>query len=128
MKYLTITAAILLGALFLMASISYFLGFGTPPPMAAGSPMAQFFGAFVPTGYMGVVKSFELIGAILVIIPTTRRAGLLILGPIIVNIITFHLCIMKDGLLDPMVIVAALLALFLVWVDRRSFAAFLRGV
>jgi hypothetical protein len=64
-------------------------------------------------------------GGILVAIPKTRRAGLLVLGPIIINILAFHTFIMRgEGLLSPMLLVIIGLTLFLVWVERQAFAAF----
>lgn len=55
----------------------------------------MFFGAFGPTGFMNFVKTCELIGGILVAIPVTLNFGLLLLGPVIVNITG------GAGLLDP---------------------------
>jgi hypothetical protein len=83
----------------------------------------MFFGAFGPTGYMTFVKVLELLGGILVAIPRTRNFGLLVLGPIIVNILAFHAFITKgEGLFNPMLIVIVLLALYLLWVGRKGFA------
>ena len=47
--------------------------------------------AFGPTGYVKFVKTFEFTGALLVMIPRLRNLGLLLLGPVIVNILAFHL-------------------------------------
>ncbi len=52
--------------------------------------------AFGPTGYMTFVKILELLGGLLVIVPKTRNFGLLILGPILVNILAFHVFIEKE--------------------------------
>jgi hypothetical protein len=79
-------------------------------------------GALVPTGYFTLVKICELIGGCLVAIPRTRNFGLLFLGPIVVNILAFHIFIMKGvGLFGPPILVAVLAA-FLLWAGRRSFA------
>jgi hypothetical protein len=68
----------------------------------------------------------ELLGGILVAIPHTRNFGLLILGPIIVNILAFHLFVTGgEGLFNPMIIVIVLLALYLLWVGRKNFAGLL---
>ena len=81
-----------------------------------------------PTGYLDFVKVLELLGGVLIAIPMTRRLGLLVLGPIIINILAFHIFVAKgEGLANPMIIVMVALALYLVWVERRSFAAFIRG-
>ncbi len=127
MKYLTATIAGLLGALFVFASVTFFLHLGPQPPQPApGSPTALFMGALLPTGYFTMIKLFELVGGVLVAIPPTRRAGLLILGPIIVNILAFHIFIEQGKDLGIALILAAV-AIFLLWAERRAFAAFLRG-
>ena len=88
-----------------------------------------FFGAFGPTGYLTFVKVFELIGGILVAIPRTRNLGLLVLGPIIVNILAFHLFIgggFKD-FLNPMILIIIVLPLYLLWVARKQFLGLLNA-
>ena len=127
MKYAPTVAGILLGLLFVMSSVVVLFNLVQMPPPEAGSPAAMFFGAFGPTGYMTFIKILELTGGILVAIPRTRNFGLLILGPILVNILAFHTFIMKgQGLLDPMLIVIVLLALYLLWAGRRAFAGLLK--
>lgn len=124
MKYLPHIAAAILGILFLMASTMYLFGFAPSPEFPEGSPIAMFMGALGPTGYMGFIKVCELIGGVLVIIPKTRNLGLLVLGPIIINIIAFHTFITNGaGLLDPMLIVVIVAALFLLWCSRKKFLA-----
>lgn len=125
-KYLPVIAGIVLGLLFLMASSMFFLKLVPEPKFPEGSPIALFMGAFGPTGYMHFVKAFELLGGVLVAIPRTRNLGLLVLGPIIVNIIAFHIFIAgPKGLLDPMIMVVVALALYLLWVGRKQFAGLL---
>ena len=96
------------------------------PQFPEGSPVALFFGAFGPTGYMTFVKVFELFGGILVAVPRTRNLGLLVLGPIIVNILAFHIFITRgQNLLSPMLVGIVALALYLLWVERKKFAGLL---
>ena len=126
MKYLPTIAGILLGLLFVMSSVVVLFNLVQMPPPPEGSPAALFFGAFGPTGYMTFVKVLELTGGILVAIPRTRNFGLLILGPILVNILAFHVFITKGaGLFDPMLIVIVLLAAYLLWCGRKAFAGLL---
>jgi len=89
-RYPPIIAGILLGLLFLMASVTYFLNVVPEEKIPEGTPTAMFMGAFGPTGYMSFVKVFELAGGLLVMIPRLRNLGLLLLGPVIVNILAFH--------------------------------------
>lgn len=127
MKYAPTVAGILLGLLFLMASITMLFGLGPKPPEPPpGSAPALFMGAFAPTGYLTFVKVLELLGGILVAIPKTRNFGLLILGPIVVNIVAFHVFIAKGGYENPLFLLAVVLPLYLLWVERKKFAGLLR--
>jgi len=122
MKIASNIAGGLLGFIFVAISLMVLLKLAPMPPMPEGTPQALFMGAFVPTGYLTFVKIFELIGGCLVAIPRTRNFGLLVLGPIILNILAFHILIMKgEGLFGPPIVVA-LLALFLLWSGRKAFA------
>ena len=123
MKHLPTVAGIVLGLLFIMSSVVVLFHLVKMPPPPDGTPAAMFMGALGPTGYMTFVKVLELIGGILVAIPLTRNFGLLILGPILVNILAFHVFIMKGAtLMDPMLIVIVLLSLYLLWAGRKNFA------
>ncbi len=115
----------LLGLIFIAFSLIVLLKLVPMPPPPEGTPAAFFMGAFVPTGYLTFVKTLELIGGCLVVIPRTRNFGLLILGPIIVNILAFHIFIMKgEGLFGPPILVGVLAA-FLLWSARKAFAGLL---
>ena len=126
MKHLPAIAGIVLGLLFIMSSVVVLFNLVHMDPPPAGSAAAMFMGALGPTGYMTFVKVLELIGGILVAIPRTRNFGLLILGPILVNILAFHVFIMKgEGLFNPMIILIVALALYLLWAGRKGFAGLL---
>ena len=127
MKIASTIAGALLGLVFVaFGSMVLFNLAPPPPPFPEGSPGAHFMAAFAMTGYLKFVKLFEVIGGLLVAIPKTRRAGLLVLGPILVNILAFHLFITAgNGLFSPILVAIVVLTLFLVWVERAAFAAFL---
>jgi putative oxidoreductase len=120
-------AGALLGLIFVFASAAYFLHLAPTPAVPPGSPIALFMGALIPTHYMDFVKVFELSGGVLVAIPATRRLGLLLLGPVIMNILAFHIFIARGGFGNPLMIGAVALGLYLLWAERRSFAAFIAG-
>jgi putative oxidoreductase len=125
-KYPPILAGIILGLLFLMASVMFLLKLEPEPKFPEGSPIALFMGAFGPTGYMTFVKVFELLGGLLVAIPRTRNLGLLVLGPILVNILAFHIFIAHGAdLLNPMLLIIVALTLYLLWVGRNHFRGLL---
>ena len=126
MKYAPTIAGIILGLLFIMSSVAVLFHLVQMSPPPESSPAAMFFGAFGPAGYMTFVKVLELIGGVLVAIPRTRNFGLLILGPILVNILAFHVFITKGaGLFDPMIIAIVVLSLYLLWAGRRGFSGLL---
>jgi uncharacterized membrane protein YphA (DoxX/SURF4 family) len=129
MKTAATIAGVLLGLLFIMAGVVVLFNLApTPPPPPEGSPMAGFLLAFASTGYLPFVKTLEILGGLLVAIPRTRRAGLLVLGPIIINILAFHLFITRgEDLFSPMLLLIVALTLFLVWIERAAFTAFLFG-
>ncbi len=89
-KYLPTIAGILLGLCFLAASVPVLFNLITMPKLPEGTPAAHFMAAFVPTGYVKFVKMFEFTGGIIVMIPRLRNIGLLLLGPVIVNIFAYH--------------------------------------
>jgi len=122
-KHLPTVAGVLLGLLFVMASVPFLLKKVPTPEFPEGSPIAMFMGAFGPTGYMTFIKIMELLGGVLVAIPRTRNIGLLILVPIIVNILAFHTFVTAgQGLLSPMLDVIVVLALYLLWAGRKQLA------
>jgi putative oxidoreductase len=125
-KALPIIASILLGLSFIMASVIVLFNLVKAPPPPEGSPAAMFFGAMAPTGYLKFVKIFELIGGIIVMIPRLRNIGLLLLGPVIINIIAFHTFVEDPKhLLNPMLIIIIVCALYLLWDARKKFAGLL---
>src|SRR5215469_4354777 len=90
MKHLPTVAGILLGLCFLLASAFGLFNLMPMPKYPDGSPAAHFMAAFGPTGYTKFVAMFQLAGGLFVLIPRLRNVGLLVLGPVIVNIIAYH--------------------------------------
>ena len=127
-KYLPNLAGILLGLCFLAASIPVLFNLISIPKLPEGTPAAHFMAAFVPTGYLKFVKMFEFVGGLLVLIPRLRNLGLLLLGPVIVNIIAFHALVDDPRhLINPMLDLIIVCALFLLWDARRKFAGLLNS-
>ena len=126
MKLIANIAGALLGLAFLFASLMVLLNMAPEqPPPPEGSYAALFMGAFAPSGYLHFVKVCELLGGVLVLIPKTRGAGLLLLGPIIVNILAFHMFIMDgEGMTDPMLLGIIVLALICLIAEGRALMRF----
>ena len=122
-KITTLVSSILLGGAFIVFGLNFFLQFMTIEGPAEGSNAAAFVGVLYTTGYLGFVKFLEVIGGILVIIPKTRNLGLLILGPIIINIIAYYYFI--KGSFDWDIAILAVLALYLLIKQGKSFTQFI---
>ncbi len=128
MKHAANIAGGLLGLIFIVFGLNFFLGFiPMPAGPPEGSPPALFMGALYPTGYLAFIKVLEVLGGVLVAVPKTRALGLLILAPIIVNILAFHVFLLNGvGLVGPVTILITFLPLYLLWADRNRFAALVR--
>jgi putative oxidoreductase len=127
MKIAANIAGALLGLAFVAFAILFLFKLGPEQPAPPeNSPAGHFMAAFGPTGYMKFVKVIELIGGLLVAIPKTRNLGLLFLGPVIVNILAYHIFLTdRSHLFDPPLVVIVLLATFLLWAGRKAFAGLL---
>ena len=121
MKYLILTCRILLGLMFIVFGANILHPFMPAPPPPPGSPTAQFMAVMAPTGWMHVVGFFQLLGGLLVLIGGTAPLGLVILGPILVNILTFHSLLMGGQGIVPG-LVATLLEIILIYAYRANFA------
>ena len=125
-KYIPCIAGVLLGLCFLSASIPVLFNLVPFPKLPEGTPVAHFMAAFVPTGYVKFVKIFEFTGGLVVMIPRLRNVGLLLLGPVIVNIIAFHVLIDDPKhLLNPLLDIILVCAFYLLWDARKKFSGLL---
>ena len=125
MKIATIIARSLLGLLFVVMGLNIFLNFIPLPPPPEG-PARNFMMALFMSHYFWVVGALEVGGGGLLLTGRFAPLGLTLLGPVIVNIICFHLFMEPSGL--PMAIVVAALALFLLWGHREHFAGLVKRV
>ncbi len=89
MKYLPLVARYLLGVIFVIFSLNFWLHFFPMPSPAEGSLAAGFIGALYGSGFLAVVKVFELLGGILLLTGRYVNLALGVLGPIVVVIVLF---------------------------------------
>ncbi len=120
-------AGALLGLIFVFASTAYFLHLA--PRLGGRSWLADrpVHGRAHPDALHGLRQGLRAQRRRPVAIPATRRLGLLLLGPVIMNILAFHIFIARGGFGNPLLIGAVALGLYLLWAERRSFAAFIAG-
>ncbi len=122
MKHVPTVVGALLGLLFVASGVVVLFKLVPMPPPPEGTPAGHFMAAFAPTGYLTFVKALEVVGGMLVAIPRTRNLGLLVLGPIVVNILAFHAFVLRgEGLFAPLLLVLVAMTLYLLWCGRREF-------
>src|SRR5438128_1920113 len=120
MKYAIIIARVLLGLVFAVFGSNAFLHFIPMPPMQGQA--GAFIGALIGSGYMYVVAMLQVVGGLFLLIGGRFvPLGLTLLGPVIVNIMLYHIFLDQSGL--PTAIVISILALFLLWIYRYKFPA-----
>ena len=123
MKILTIIARSLLGLIFVVFGLNIFLHFiPMPPPEGLAG---DFMKALFVSHYMYVVGALQVIGGALLLAGRFVPLGLTLLGPVIVNILCFHIFMAPSGL--PLAIVVSVLALFLLGSYRANFAGLCRS-
>jgi len=121
MKYLALICRILLGLMFIVFGANVMHPFMPAPPMDPNSPPAKFMMVMGPSGWMHHVGFFQVLGGLLVLIGGTAPLGLVILGPILVNILIFHILLMGGQGIAPGA-VATVLEIVLIYAYRANFA------
>ena len=123
MKIATIIVRVLLGLVFVVFGSNIFLHFIPMPPLPA-TLAGDFSKALMQSHYIYVVGLLQVIGGLLLLIGLYVPLGLTLLGPVIVNILLFHIFLDRSGL--PLAIIVAVLALFLLWHYRTNFAGLVK--
>jgi len=90
MKILYLIARILLGLLFLIFGSNGFLNFIPQPPMP-DTPGTRFAMLLMTTHYMYFVCAIMVVSGLLFLIGRYVPLALVLIGPVIVNILLFHL-------------------------------------
>ena len=119
MKIAALIARIILGLLFCVFGIIAFLPFVPKGPMPTGLA-GQFVTALFQSHYVLVVSALQVAGGALLLVNRYVPLGLTILGPIIFNILCYHLLLFHMGL-SIAIVVAILWGIVAVY-HRRSFA------
>src|SRR6266567_1766135 len=123
MKPCTIIARVLRGLIFVVFGSNIFLQFIPMPPPPA-TLAGDFSKALMQSHYVYVVGLLQIGGGLLLLIGRYVPLGLTLLGPVIVNILLFHIFLETSGL--PMALVVSALALFLLWRHRTNFAGLMK--
>jgi len=120
MKYAIIITRVLLGLVFAVFGSNAFLHF--IPMQEIPGEAGAFMGALFNSGYVYAIAVLQVVGGLLLLIGGRFvPLGLTLLGPVIVNIVLYHIFLDRSGL--PIAIIISILALFLLWVYRYKFPA-----
>ena len=121
MKYAYVTARVLLGLIFTVFGLNGFLHF-LPTPLLPGLA-GQFMGALFGSHYYVIAFGTQLVGGVLLLSNRYVPLALTLLGPVIVNILSFHMFLERGGM-APAIVVTMLW--FVVFSQvRNSFAGLL---
>ena len=122
MKVLALICQVLLGLLFIVFGLNGFLHFISTGPMPPADSFAgKFMSSMMGSGWLPIVSGLEVLGGLLVLIGVTAPLGLVILGPIIVNALLFHLLMAGGHGVGPAA-AAAVLTVVLIYAYRTNFA------
>lgn len=124
MQKATLIVRLLLGALFVFSSVSFFLNACATPELS--EPMQALMTGMLATKYMlPLVKALELICGIALIVGRFVPLATVILFPITVNIVLIHLFIEPNGI--PMALAILVANLFLAYAHKESYKALLES-
>ncbi len=96
MKIVTLIARLILGLIFVVFGLNGFLNFFNMGPMPSGLA-GQFIGALALSHYYWVVAALQVAGGALLLVNRFVPLALVLLGPVIVNIILYHVVLNPGG-------------------------------
>ena|SRR5437588_3960242 len=111
MKIVTLIARLLLGLIFVVLGLNGFFNFLSMGPMPSGLA-GQFVGALILSHYFWVVAGLQVVGGVLLLVNRFVPLALVLLGPVIVNIILYHLFLNPSGVALAIVVVILWLVVF----------------
>lgn len=119
MKIATIIVRVLLGAMMLFASISYFFNLMGEQPQPTGD-LATLMAGFAASKYIfPVAKSIELLAGLMLVSGKFVRLGTIILLPISVNIFLIHTVVTGSDI--PMAAAILVANMFLIYANWEAF-------
>jgi|SRR5215813_10307177 len=118
MKIMVIIARVLLGLMFFVLGLNPFLKFLPAPPLQGVS--GRFLEALFVSHYVWVIGATQVVSGALFLVGRYVPLAIVLAGPVIVNILTYHLTMQRDNAL--LAILATICWLILFWWHRASFA------
>jgi len=123
MKKAEIVVRLLLGALFLFASIAFFLHLGPQPELTA--PMTVFMSGIMASKYLlPLAKAVELLCGLAFVTGCFVPLAIIVIFPISVTIFFIHAFIAPEGITTALFVLGA--TLFLAYAHRESYKGLFR--
>ena len=117
MKTTTLIVRVATGLMFVVSSVMYFLNM--MPEAELSGPTLQFVAGLDAAGYfMPFLKVVELIAGIALIAGRCIPLAAVVLFPVTINIFLFHAFLAPDGMIIPILLLAANLYLAFVYRDH----------
>ncbi|HLO73423.1 MAG TPA: DoxX family membrane protein [Flavobacterium sp.] len=120
MKIATIIVRVLLGAMMLFASISYFFKIGPQQPAPTGD-LATLMTGFMASKYIfPVAKTIELLAGLMLVSGKFSRLGTILLMPISVNIFLIHMVVTGTDIpMSTAILLANVFLIYAYWNDFK---------
>jgi hypothetical protein len=119
MKIAAMIARILLGLVFFVFGLNGFLNFIPMGPLPTGLA-GQFVTVLFQSHYVLFVSAIQLAGGVLLLVNRYVPLALVLLGPVIVNILLFHLLLNRTGIV--IAIIVAILWCIVAFHLRQNFS------
>jgi uncharacterized membrane protein YphA (DoxX/SURF4 family) len=123
-RHLPTVARILMGLAFFVFGLNGFLNFIPPPskPMPEGA--MAFVGGLMKSGYMfPLIAGTQLLVGVLLLLNRFVPLALVLIMPVLVNIIAFHVFLQPAGIAPGIVLM--ILELYLAWTYRHAYCPML---
>jgi hypothetical protein len=111
MKIAALISRILLGLVFTFFGLNGFLNFLPQPPLPTG-PAGQFLTALFASHYLYLIAGVQVISGVLLLINRYVPLAIVLLGPMLVNILAYHLLMNSLGLSIAAVVALLWIVLF----------------
>jgi|SRR5882672_491529 len=119
MKVVALIARILLGLIFFVFGLNGFLHFIPMGPMPTGLA-GQYITVMMQSHYLYFVATLQVAGGALLLVGRYVPLALTLLGPVIVNILLYHLLMDLKGI--PMAIIVTILWAIVAYRHRQYFS------
>jgi len=96
MKIVNLVARLLLGLIVVVFGLNGFLNFLNMGPLPSGFA-GQFIIALAASHYLWVIAGLQVVGGVLLLVNRFVPLAIVLLGPVIVNILLYHVFLNRSG-------------------------------